>query len=235
MERADVTSHGEVLASLRAQLLATEHWSLLASRSTTQNEVLVRIAIYLTLVSASVVSLALIGQATDFDGRFDAFTIVLFSILLLVGTLTLFRVLNGGEEDLAYVIGMNRIRAGYAELDSGIERYFVTSTHDDQRGITQTYTYFSQSSPIVQPLASSGMFILVVAALVAGTLAGLVANAADGSGAVIAIASAIVGASYFAVCMSHFTRRFMRWQRRYEALFPHPAAPVAGARSATPD
>jgi len=236
VDRADVTSQGEVAPSLRAQLLATEHWSLLASRSTTQNEVLVRIAIYLTLVSASVVGLALIGQATDFDGRFNAFTIVLFSILLLVGTLTLFRVLNGGEEDLAYVIGMNRIRAGYAELDSGIERYFVTSTHDDQRGITQTYTYFSQSSPFIQPLASSGMFILVVAAMVAGTLAGLVANAAGGSGAVIAIASAIVGASYFAVCMSHFARRYMRWQREYGALFPHAAAPVAGAvPSATSD
>jgi hypothetical protein len=35
------------------------------------------------------VSLALIGKATDFDGRFDAFTIVLCSILLLLGTLTL--------------------------------------------------------------------------------------------------------------------------------------------------
>ena len=94
-----VTPKGDVAPSVRAQLLATEHWSLLASRSTTQNKLLVRIAIYLTLVSASVVSLALIGQATDFDGRFDAFTIVLFSILLLVGTLTLLRVLNGGEED----------------------------------------------------------------------------------------------------------------------------------------
>ena len=87
-----VTSKNEVEASVRAQLLATEHWSLLASRSTTQNELLVRIAIFLTLVSASVVSLALIGQATDFDGRSDGFTIVLFSILLLVGSLTLLRV-----------------------------------------------------------------------------------------------------------------------------------------------
>lgn len=75
----------EVPISVRAQLLATEHWSVLASRGTTQNELLVRIAIFLTLVSASVVSLALIGQATDFDGRFDAFSVVLFSILLLVG------------------------------------------------------------------------------------------------------------------------------------------------------
>ena len=92
---------------------------MLSSRSTTQNELLVRIAIFLTLVSASVVSLALVGQATDFDGRFDAFTIVLFSIVLLVGTLTLLRVQNGSEEDHAYVIGMNRIRAAYAELDPG--------------------------------------------------------------------------------------------------------------------
>jgi hypothetical protein len=75
---------------------------LLASRSTTQNELLVRIAIFLTLVSASVVSLALVGQATEFDGRFDLFTLVLFSILLLVGTLTLLRVSNEGDEDLIH-------------------------------------------------------------------------------------------------------------------------------------
>ena len=68
-----------------------------------------RIAIFLTLVSASVVSLALIGQTTDFDGRFDAFTIILFSILLLVGSLTLLRVINGSTEDAVYVIGMNRL------------------------------------------------------------------------------------------------------------------------------
>lgn len=42
--------------ALRAQILATEHWSLLASRSTTQSEVLTRIAIFLTLVAAGVCS-----------------------------------------------------------------------------------------------------------------------------------------------------------------------------------
>jgi hypothetical protein len=85
MERAEisVTPSEDVSPSVRAQLLATEHWSLLASRSTTQNELLVRIAIFLTLVSASIVGLALVGQGTDFDGRFDVFAIVLFSILLL--------------------------------------------------------------------------------------------------------------------------------------------------------
>src|SRR5262245_9434573 len=154
MDRAEtrVTRNEDVSRSLRAQLLATEHWSLLASRSTTQNELLVRIAIFLTLVSASIVGLALIGQATDFDDRFDAFAIVLFSILLVVGTLTLLRVSNGGEEDLAYVIGMNRLRAAYTSMDAGIGKYFVASPHDDERGIGQTYAYFPHGPSVVQPL-----------------------------------------------------------------------------------
>ena len=218
-----VTPNEEVAPSVRAQLLATEHWSLLASRSTTQHELLVRIAMFLTLVSASVVSLALIGQATDFDGRFDVFTIVLFSILLLVGTLTLLRIYNGSEEDNAYVIGMNRLRAAYAELDPGIDRYFITSTHDDARGIGKTYTYFPHSSWIVQLFASSAMFILVVDAVVAGTLAGLVANAADASGTVTGIASAAAGASYIAAWALLVIRRVTSTERGYEALFPHPS------------
>jgi hypothetical protein len=225
MERAEtrISRNEDVTPSVRAQLLATEHWSLLASRSTTQNELLVRIAIFLTLVSASIVGLALIGQATDFDGRFDVFAIVLFSILLVVGTLTLLRVSNGSEEDLAYVIGMNRLRAAYAELDAGIDRYFVASKHDDERGISQTYAYFTHGSDLVQPLASSMMFILVVDAVVAGTLAGLIANAADGPGVVIAVASALAGAGYFVFWSWRFLRRYWAWQREYSALFPHPA------------
>jgi hypothetical protein len=209
--------------SVRAQLLATEHWSLLASRSTTQNELLVRIAIFLTLVSASIIALALVGQATDFDGRFDAFAIVLVSILLLVGTLTVLRVANASDEDMAYVIGMNRLRAAYAELDAGIDRYFVASKHDDERGIGRTYAYFSHRSPLVQPLASSLMFILVVDAVVAGVLAGLVASAAGGSSVAIGLASAVAGVAYFVMWAWCLMRRFNGFRSGYEALFPHAA------------
>jgi len=222
-----VTPNEEMSPSIRAQLLATEHWSLLASRSTTQNELLVRIAIFLTLVSASVVSLALVGQATDFDGRFDLFTIVLFSIVLLVGTLTYLRVSNAGEEDLAYVIGMNRLRAAYNELDPGIDRYFVASRHDDDQGIGQTYAYFPHGSDLIQPLASSMMFILVVDSVAAGVLAGLVANAADGPGAVVAIASALASIAYFTAGSLHFLRRYQTFQREYAPLFPHPKSDSA--------
>jgi len=218
-----VTPDEDFSPALRVQLLATEHWSLLASRSTTQNELLVRIAIFVTLVSASVVGLALVGQATDFSGRFDVFAIVLFSVLVVVGTLTLLRVANGSYEDMAYVIGMNRLRAAYAELDPGITRYLVASPHDDERGIAQTYAYFPHSSAVVQPLASSSMLILSVDAVVAAVLAGLVANAADGSGVVIGVAAASGAAIYLLASLSWFARGYRTVQRDYAARFPHPS------------
>src|ERR1035438_10061577 len=101
--------------SVRAQLLAT--------RSTAQSEVLSRITTLLMLVSASIVSLALIGQFTRFDQRFITFALVLLGMLVLIGTLTQMRVGSASIEDLAHVIGMNRLRAAHVELDPGIERY----------------------------------------------------------------------------------------------------------------
>jgi len=34
---------------------------------------------------------------------------------------------------------MNRLRAAYVELDPAIERYLVTSPHDDHEAVWQTY------------------------------------------------------------------------------------------------
>jgi hypothetical protein len=136
--------------SVRAQLLATEHWSLLATRSTTQSEVLSRITTFLMLVSASIVSLALIGQVTGFDRRFITFALVLLGAVLMVGALTQVRLHNAAFEDLAHVIGMNRLRAAYLDLDPGIERYLVTSAHDDDNGISQTYNHLIGPNPIWQ-------------------------------------------------------------------------------------
>ena len=66
------------------------------------------------------------------------------------------------------------------------------------------------------------MFILVVDVVVAGVLAGLVANAADGSGTVIAIAAAAAATSYFVVWMWYIRRRITAQEYQYEALVPHP-------------
>ena len=73
------------------QILATEHWSLLASRSTTQSEVLTRIAMFLTFVSASLLSLALVGNATGFTGTFPMFAVAVLWVAVIVGVLTQLR------------------------------------------------------------------------------------------------------------------------------------------------
>jgi hypothetical protein len=117
---------GSPLPAVRAQLLATEHWSLLATRSTTQSEMLSRITTFLMLISASIISLGLIGQLTRFGQRFIPVALVLLGMDLVIGTLTQLRVRNASIEDLAHVIGMNRLRATYVELDPAIERYLVT-------------------------------------------------------------------------------------------------------------
>lgn len=127
--------------ALRIQILATEHWSLLASRSTTQSEVLTRIAMFLTFVSASLLSLALVGNATQFAGNFTLYAVAILSVAVIIGVLTQFRVSNASMEDFMYVLAMNRLRSEYARLVPGVERGFMSSLHDDRAGSEHTY-YF---------------------------------------------------------------------------------------------
>jgi hypothetical protein len=218
----DASQHGTGSApsSVRAQLLATEHWSLLATRSTTQSEVLSRITTFLMLVSASIVSLALIGQATRFDRRFITFALVLLGMVLMVGTLTQMRLGNAAIEDLAHVIGMNRLRAAYVELDPGIERYLVTSAHDDDPGIWRTYNHLMGPNPIWQPFASSTTFITLVNAGLTGVFAGLVAVALDAPGPLVGAVAAGCGLAFLGISATLAVRQVGRMNRRYVALFP---------------
>ena len=112
----------------RAQILATEHWGLLAARSTAQSEVLTRITIFLTLVSAGLITIGLLGQASDFSDWFTPAMLAILGFLCFVGFVTAVRVMNVAEEDMMYVIAMNRLRGAYVDLDPGIEQYFLAST-----------------------------------------------------------------------------------------------------------
>ncbi|MFF2369515.1 hypothetical protein [Agromyces sp. NPDC058110] len=184
--------------SLRAQMLATEHWSLLASRSTTQSEVLTRIAIFLTLVSAGLVTLGVLGNATGFRGWFGLAAIGVIVLLTLLGVITQVRVFNTATEDLAYVLAMNRLRGAYLDLDPGIEPYFLMGTTDDGPGIDRTYYPFAPRDR-TQVFGSSMMVMLVVNTALGGLLVGSLVFAATSSpgwslasGAVVAVAAFVL-------------------------------------------
>ena len=72
--------------ALRAQLLATEHWSLLATRSLSWNESFARAGMFLTLLSGATVALALVAQATSFGEGFVVFALLILPVVLFVGS-----------------------------------------------------------------------------------------------------------------------------------------------------
>jgi hypothetical protein len=213
---------GQIPSSVRAQLLATEHWSLLASRSTTQGEVLTRISIFLTLTSAGLVSLALAGQAMDFDGMFPVLAMIVLAIVLMVGVLTQIRVFNVGFEDLAYVLAMNRLRAAYAELDPGILPYLMTSPFDDRLGSDHTYVMLGRRSGAGHFAGSSMMLIATFnAALVGLFVAGIAASLTVPPG--FALAAGLVGGAIYLVIVLRVMRlRLARVWAGYEPRFSSP-------------
>jgi FtsH-binding integral membrane protein len=217
-------SHAEPRLGVRAQLLAAEHWSLLSTRSMAQSEVLTRITTFLTLVSASIVSLALIGQATRFDQRFLIFALVLFGLVVVTGILTQIRVGHQSIEDLAHVIGMNRLRAAYVQLDATVKRYLVTSYQDDDRGLWQTYNHLLGPTSKTAPLGSSGAFIIFVNAGLTGAFAALVALALNAPAWAVGVVSAVAGLFFLTASLAVYRRQYKRMRERYVPLFPGPDA-----------
>ena len=212
----------QVPASVRAQLLATEHWSLLASRTTTQNEVLTRISMFLTLVSAGLVSLALVGQATDFSDAFVVFAIAVLGIVNLVGILTQVRVVNVAFEDLMYVLAMNRLRAAYVDLDPGIAPYLMASRHDDQEGSVRTYFFLGKRGGLSQVAGSSMVFIVAVNASMIGLLVAAIAGFLSMPSPVVVGIGVVCGVAYFGTFIAIGGRSYTRIWQSHTALSPTP-------------
>src|SRR5512132_4372637 len=71
--------------ALRMQVLATEHWSLLASRSLAWGETFARTGMFLTTLSGAVVAIALVAQASGFGPEARLFALAILPIVLFVG------------------------------------------------------------------------------------------------------------------------------------------------------
>src|SRR5438270_4934528 len=125
-------------AAAKAQILATEHWSLLAARTLTYNESLSRVTIFLAILSGAMIALALVAQADHFGSIFIAIAIPVLLVVLFAGIATISRLTALNRDDYRWVVGMNRLRHAYLELHPELEPHFITSPHDDLRGALQT-------------------------------------------------------------------------------------------------
>jgi hypothetical protein len=156
---ADDASHGghDPIDDPRAlQILSTEHWSLLAGRSLSYNETFTRTGMFLTFLSASLIVVGFLVASDRFADAVIPIVILLLAVNLWIGLATLGRVFAAGIEEFAAVRGMNRIRHAYAEMIPGIERYFITSIHDDPLGAA--ISAYSRGRQL-RPLSPVGNFL----------------------------------------------------------------------------
>ena len=171
----EVEAGGSVSPSMRLQILSTEHWSLLASRSLAWGEMFNRASMYLTSLTGAIVALALVAQATEFGEGFRIFGLVVLPVVLFIGLTTLFRMGSTNYHDAMCVIGMNRIRAGYLELAPDLERFFVMGVTDDDPGIQKTMAFAPETPPIVHFLAGSPMVVMVINSVLVAAIVALAA------------------------------------------------------------
>ena len=220
----------EIAAKL--QILATEHWSLLATRTLTYNESLSRVTIFLSILSGAVIALALVAQVSRFGPAFIAIAIPLLSIVVFTGISTISRLMQLNADDLRWVLGMNRLRRAYINLHPELEPYFITSPYDDLPGAIQTLGYRIGTERragsvlhTLQPLP--GMLSVIVASVVGaiGALAGLALGLPSPGGV-------IVSGAAFVIAMVSLTIWGRRGLRRsdptLEPRFPSPPAKNSG-------
>ena len=210
---------GPLGSARAAQFLATEHWSLLATRSMSWNESFARSAMFLTSLSTATVALALVGSATDFGEAFVVFAVIVLAITLFVGVATFVRLVQVNNEDLYWVAGMNRLRGIYARLEPGIDDEFVTGTTLDPTGFGQTYGAID-----VTGFTSLHMFVTTpgmigtICAVLAGVISGLASlqfapmAPAIGVGLLVAAIAAAMFVTYARRDAEGYLGRMIRFQ-----------------------
>jgi len=181
-------------SSSKLQILATEHWSILATRTLTYNESLSRVNIFLAILSGAVIALALVAQADHFGAAFISIAIPVLSIVLFAGVATIARLTRLNQDDYRWVIAMNRLRHGYLDLHPELEPNFTSSQYDDLRGALLTLGIdaaagVSVGSVLHLPQTLPGMLTVIVAA-VGGAITALVALAFGIPAAGVAVAAA---------------------------------------------
>jgi hypothetical protein len=182
----------------RTQLLTTEHWSLLATRSMSWNEAFSRTGTFLSTLSAGTVSLALAGPAMTFGMGFTLFALVILSVILFLGIATYVRLVQVNNEDLYWVYGMNRIRGAYARMVPGIEHEFITGHTVDAAGFARTFGAINVTTQVsaLHNLITTPAIVGVIASVIFGVIVGLLTAqvvASELAAVAAGVVAAIVG------------------------------------------
>jgi hypothetical protein len=162
----------------KLQILATEHWSLLATRALTYQESLGRVNMFLAILSGAVIALALVAQADHFGPAFISIAIFMLTVVGVTGIFTIARLMALNRDDFRWVLAMNRIRNAYLKLHPELETHFTTSPYDDLPGALQTLgierSGMDRLGSVFHGLQTLPGMLSVIVAAVAGAIGGLI-------------------------------------------------------------
>ena len=218
---------GDALADPRAlQILTTEHWSLLATRSLAYNEAFSRAGMFLTFLSASLIVVGFLIGAQGLSTTVVPVVLALLLADLFLGVATVGRLFAASREELQCVRGMNRIRNAYREMVPGLERYFVSGFHDDARGVLATYggipARTSTLVDIFHGLTTTIGMLATIDAMIVGAISAVTALGA-GARLEVALVAALAGfVAAFVVFLVVGMRSAVTGQERAESRFPTP-------------
>jgi hypothetical protein len=212
-------------SSIRLQILSTEHWSLLATRSLTYTESFSRVGMFLTVLTGAVVALALLAQVGQFNPPFTIAALLILSVVFFVGLATIGRLRALNRDDVRWVAGMNRLRHAYLEMDPDLEPYFITSGYDDMSGVLSTMALETVPGRRTFANAAHGLSTLpgvmgVVVSVVAGVLGSLVAVTAGAREEMTITVGAVVFLTTLIVLSALSQRGFLVFASTMQARFP---------------
>ncbi|HET7727869.1 MAG TPA: hypothetical protein VFK54_11165 [Candidatus Limnocylindrales bacterium] len=206
------------------QILSTEHWSLLTSRSLVYNEAFARAGMFMTFLSASLVALGFLSQGSGFGRDFLVATAALLGVDLLVGLATLGRVSAASTEEFRALQAMNRIRHAYLEMVPTLEPYFSSGWHDDPATVLAVYGATPErpnlGASFLHGLTTTPGMVSMINAVIAGSLIGVLAMLADLPSTASLVGGAIGGFAFFGLVWLAATRRFAEINRSLEIRFP---------------
>jgi hypothetical protein len=216
-------------AALRLQVLATEHWGLLATRSLAWNESFTRAGMFLSTLSGAIVALALVAQATSFGDEFALFALVILPVVLFIGITTFIRMGTSNYYDALCVVGMNRIRHAYMQITPEVEPYLVMGTHDDEKSVNVSMGVApGRTNFVVDVIVSTPFVVCAINSVIAGVIATLLAQQL-GVATAPAFALAVVGVLVvFAFQALVASRGIAAAVAAYEPKFPAPEPVSAG-------
>ena len=215
------SSAGSGLDDPRAlQILSTEHWSLLATRNLIWTESFARAGLFLSLLSASVVALSLIGTESD---DFFTFALILLPVTLFIGIATFFRLDDANREEALWMGAMNRIRHAYVTMVPAVAERLVSGFTDDPMGVGRSYGLTGDVRyTILHFFVTMPGMIAVVDAVIAAVIAGAAFSKMQMEGMGIGVAAVIVGILTAVLLGLRSQRAFNSFITESTSRFPEP-------------